>query len=137
MMNQNQNNSAFMQDEDLLYTILADLKRTVREYTTATTESACPMVRQMFTQLTDDTLRMQGELYNLMSQLNMYSTSSSALRQDLDKQLKDAQNTQQQTRQFVQQKTSSMNQNMGMNQSLEMANTPSKQQEQQQNPYYM
>ncbi|MBE9912588.1 spore coat protein [Paenibacillus donghaensis] len=141
MMNQNQNNSAFMQDEDLLYTILADLKRTVREYTTATTESACPTVRQMFTQLTDDTLRMQGELYNLMSQLNMYSTSSQALRQDLDKQLKDAQNTQQQTRQFVQQKTSSMNQsmgmnqNMGMNQSMEMANTPSKQQEQHNPPY--
>ncbi|KAF9128091.1 hypothetical protein BGX30_014478 [Mortierella sp. GBA39] len=85
----------FMQDEDLLYTILADLKRTVREYTTATTESSCPTVRQLFTQLTNDTLRMQGELYNLMKQLNMYSTSSKALRQDVDKSIQDARNLQQ------------------------------------------
>ncbi|GIO31504.1 MULTISPECIES: spore coat protein [Paenibacillus] len=129
-MNYQSGNSAFMQDEDLLYTILADLKRTVREYTTATTESSCPAVRQLFTQLTNDTLRMQGELYNLMKQLNMYSTSSSALRQDLDKQVQDARNTQQKTRQFVQQKTSSMG---------HYAQASQMQQNQQnaQNPYYM
>lgn len=110
MYNPNQNNSAFMPDEDLLYTILADLKRTVREYTTATTESSCPSIRQMFTQLTNDTLRMQGELYNLMKQLNMYSTSSKALRQDIDKQIQEARNTQQTNHQFVQQKTGAMGQ---------------------------
>ncbi|GAB6988364.1 spore coat protein [Paenibacillus pini] len=107
-MNMTQNNSAFMQDEDLLYTILADLKRTVREYTTATTESSCPSIRQLFTQLTNETLTMQGELFNLMKQLNMYSTSSSALRQDIDKQIQDAKNTMQKTNQFVSQKLSSI-----------------------------
>ncbi|WP_339321925.1 spore coat protein [Paenibacillus sp. FSL W8-0194] len=122
--------SAFMQDEDLLYTILADLKRTVREYTTATTESSCPAVRNLFTQLTNDTLRMQGELYNLMKQLNMYSTSSKALRQDLDKQVQSARNTQQKTRQFVQQKTS----NMGQYAQAAQIQPP---QQNAQNPYYM
>ncbi|MWV44167.1 spore coat protein [Paenibacillus sp. HJL G12] len=128
--NQSQNNSAFMQDEDLLYTILADLKRTVREYTTATTESSCPTVRQMFTQLTNDTLRMQGELYNLMKQMNMYSTSSKALRQDVDKQIQDSRNTQQKTRQFVQQKTG------GMGQYAQSPNVPLHQPNIH-NPYYM
>lgn len=130
MYYQNQNQSAFMQEEDLLYTILADLKRTVREYTTAATESSCPMVRQMFSQLNNDTLRLQGELYNLMKQNNMYSTSGKALRQDLDKQIQDARNTQQQCRQFVQQKTSSMNPYAhAPNVPLHQQNNP--------NPYYM
>ncbi|OZB96349.1 spore coat protein [Paenibacillus sp. XY044] len=127
---QTSNNSQFMQDEDLLYTILADLKRTVREYTTATTESSCPTVRQMFTQLTNDTLRMQGELYNLMKQMNMYSTSSQALRQDVDKSIQDARNLQQKNRQFVQQKTSSMGQ-------YAQAANPYQQQQSSQNPQYM
>ncbi|MBB3129328.1 spore coat protein CotF [Paenibacillus rhizosphaerae] len=130
MYYQTSNNSQFMQDEDLLYTILADLKRTVREYTTATTESSCPTVRQMFTQLTNDTLRMQGDLYNLMKQLNMYSTSSKALRQDVDKSIQDARNLQQKNRQFVQQKTSAMGQ-------YAQASNPYQQQQSSQNPYYM
>ena len=88
-----QNNMSFMPEEDLLYTILADMKRTVREYTTATTESNCPSVRQMFTDLTNDTLRLQGDLYRLMSQNNMYSTPSKALRIDLDKQIQEARKT--------------------------------------------
>jgi hypothetical protein len=58
-----------MADEDLLNTVLADLKRTVREYTTAATESNCPTVRRVFNDLTMDTLRLQGDLYNQMSQL--------------------------------------------------------------------
>ncbi|WP_151735313.1 spore coat protein ['Paenibacillus yunnanensis' Narsing Rao et al. 2020] len=100
-----QNGSAFMADEDLLNTVLADLKRTVREYTTAATESNCPSVRRTFTDLTMDTLRLQGELYNQMSQLNMYTAPGKALRQDIDKQLQTAQQTQTKCQQFVQQKT--------------------------------
>ncbi|WP_028546052.1 spore coat protein [Paenibacillus taiwanensis] len=96
--------SSFMPEEDLLYTILADLKRTVGEYTTATTESSCPAVRQMFTDLTNSTLKMQGELYTLMSQLNMYSTASPALRQEVQKQLQQSQQSQQKLQHFVQQK---------------------------------
>ncbi|WP_410512161.1 spore coat protein [Paenibacillus sp. BR2-3] len=101
-----QNGSAFMPDEDLLNTILADLKRTVREYTTAATESNCPSVRQTFNELTMNTLRLQGDLYQQMRQLNMYSAPSSALRFDIDKQLQSAMQTQQKSQQFVQQKTS-------------------------------
>ncbi|MGN7358292.1 spore coat protein [Paenibacillus sp. SAF-054] len=129
-MYQNQNSSAFMQEEDLLYTILADLKRTVREYTTAATESSCPSVRQMFNHLTSDTLRLQGELFNLMKQNNMYSTASKALRQELDKQIQSAHSTQQKCRQFVQQKTSGMGSyNQAPNVPLHQPNI--------QNPYYM
>ncbi|WP_311082189.1 spore coat protein [Paenibacillus polymyxa] len=100
-----QNNMSFMPEEDLLYTILADMKRTVREYTTATTESNCPSVRQMFTDLTNDTLRLQGDLYHLMSQNNMYATPTKALRIDLDKQIQEARKTQQECQQFIQQKS--------------------------------
>lgn len=101
----NAQNGSFMADEDLMNTVLADLKRTVREYTTAATESACPTVRQAFNELTMDTLRLQGDLYTHMSQLNMYTAPSKALRQELDKQLQTAQQTQQKCQQFVQQKT--------------------------------
>ncbi|ASA20010.1 spore coat protein [Paenibacillus donghaensis] len=100
------NGSQFMPDEDLLNTVLADLKRTVREYTTAATESNCPKVRQAFNDLTMDTLRLQGDLYTNMSQMNMYPAPSQALRQDVDKQIQTAQQTQQKCQQFVQQKTS-------------------------------
>ncbi|WP_019912332.1 spore coat protein [Paenibacillus sp. HW567] len=100
-----QNGSAFMEDEDLLNTILADLKRTVGEYTTATTESNCPAVRRVFTDLTMDTLRLQGELYTKMSQMNMYTVPGKALRQDLDKEIQCGEQTRQKCQQFVQQKT--------------------------------
>lgn len=100
-----QNGTPFMADEDLLNTILADLKRTVREYTTAATESNCQAVRRAFNDLTMDTLRIQGDLYMQMSQMNMYTPPGKALRQDLDKQIQSAQQTQQKLQQFVQQKT--------------------------------
>ncbi|WP_445322331.1 spore coat protein [Paenibacillus sp. IHBB 10380] len=99
----NQSNSASLPEQDLLNTILCDLKRTVGEYTTATTESACPTVRQMFTHLTNDTLRLQGEVFQLMQQQNQYVVPSKALREELDKQIQQSQKTQQQSRQFVQQ----------------------------------
>jgi spore coat protein F len=100
-----QNPAAFMPDEDLMNNILCDLKRTVREYATAATESACPAVRKVFNELTMNTLRIQGDLYTHMSQMNMYPTPAKALRQDVDKQLQTAQQMQQKTGQFVQQKT--------------------------------
>ncbi|AIQ40231.1 spore coat protein [Paenibacillus sp. FSL R7-0297] len=100
-----QNGTPFMADEDLLNTVLADLKRTVREYTTAATESNCQTVRRVFNDLTMDTLRLQGELYMQMSQLNMYTPPGKALRQDIDKQIQSAQQTQQKCQQFVREKT--------------------------------
>ncbi|TFE28090.1 spore coat protein [Cohnella luojiensis] len=96
-------NKPTLTDEDMAYTILSDLKRVTREYATAATESVCPEVRQMFTQLLNNTLTMQGELYTAMQQNNMYNASSSALKQEVDKQIKQYQQTQQKTAQFVQQ----------------------------------
>ncbi len=100
-----QNNSTFMPEKDLLYTIVADLKRTSREYLTAATESNCSSVRQMFTNLTNDTLRLQGEVFTLMQQQTQYSLPSKAPRSELDKQVQASQKTQQESRQFVSQKT--------------------------------
>lgn len=93
-------------EADMAYTILSDLKRVTREYATAATESVCPQVRQTFTQLMDDTLKLQGELYYCMQQNNMYNASSPALRQEVDKQLNQYKQTQQKTSQFVQQSRS-------------------------------
>ncbi|RED63847.1 spore coat protein [Cohnella lupini] len=103
-------NKPALTDEDLASTILSDLKRVTREYATAATESVCPEIRQMFTQLLDSTLKMQGELYTVMQQNNMYNASSPALKQELDKQLKQYQQSQQQTNQFVQQAKASQGQ---------------------------
>ncbi|MBN3523070.1 spore coat protein [Paenibacillus apiarius] len=111
----NTRNSGFMAEEDLLYTILADLKRTSREYATGVTEAACPTVRQMFTDLTNSTLKMQGELFTLMEQNNMYSVASPALRQEVNKQLQQNQQTQMKTNQFVQQKLSGQQHNYNNN----------------------
>ncbi|WP_019240253.1 MULTISPECIES: spore coat protein [Bacillus] len=92
-----------LSDEDLLYTILADLKRTCREYTTATTESNCPVVRQQFQSLSQSSLVLQGKLYDFMSQQGMYSTSSPALASDITKQITEYGQTQTQTNQLIQQ----------------------------------
>lgn len=91
-------------DEDLAYTVLADLKRVVREYATAATEATNPEVRQMFTHLLNSTLKLQGNLFQVMQAQKMYSTASSALRQEIDKQTKQNQQTQQKTMQYLQQR---------------------------------
>ncbi|MFD3272498.1 spore coat protein [Paenibacillus dendritiformis] len=96
--------SGFMPEKDLLHTILNDLKRTSREYATGVTEAACPTVRQMFTDLTNSTLQMQGQLFNLMQQQNMYSVASPALRDEVNKRLREHEQTMQKANQFVQQK---------------------------------
>lgn len=101
---QQQQEASFMPEKDVLYTILCELKRTAREYTTAITESNCPAVRQMFTDLLHSTLSMQGKLYNLMKQQNMYSASSQALRQEMGKQLQQHSKSEQETQQFVNQR---------------------------------
>ncbi|WP_440119750.1 spore coat protein [Paenibacillus sp. QZ-Y1] len=119
-----------MQEQDLLKSILADLRRTSREYTTATTEASCPITRRMFTDLTHDTLRLQGELFNVMQQNNMYSVSSKALRSDVDKQLQSAQQTQQKCQQFIQEKNTQFS-------PYSQAPNVSQHQANYSNPYYM
>lgn len=100
-MNNNQN--SLLTEEDLAGTVLGDLKRVVREYATAATESTCPTVRQMFTDLTNKTLTMQGELFTAMQQCNMYNTSSPAPQKEVTKQLNSYKSTQQQTQTWLQQ----------------------------------
>ncbi|WP_245850784.1 spore coat protein [Paenibacillus herberti] len=96
-------------DADWAYTVLSDLKRVVREYATAATESTCPDVRKMFTDLTNSSLQMQGDLYNAMQSANMYDTSSPVLRQEIQKQIQTYTQTQQQTQQFIGQRLSGLN----------------------------
>lgn len=91
--------------DDLLKIILADLRRTVREYTTATTESSCPMIRNTFADLTDSTLRLQGDLYKLLEQHQVYTAPAKATRQEVDKKLQEAEKAHQKIHQFVQQRT--------------------------------
>jgi similar to spore coat protein len=90
-------------EEDISNTILADLKRVTREYATAATESVCPQIRTMFTNLLNDTLTMQGELYTVLKQANLYNASSPVLQQEIDKQLAQYKQTQQKTAQFAEQ----------------------------------
>ncbi|WP_163102363.1 spore coat protein [Peribacillus alkalitolerans] len=98
----NQHNT-ILKDEDLVYTILADLKRTSFEYAIATTESNCPVVRQKFQLLLNDSLQLQGQVYNFMSQNNMYNTSGPALSSDISKQIQEYSQTKTQTSQLIQQ----------------------------------
>lgn len=107
-----QQNQSFLTEEDWASTVLSDLKRVVREYATAATESTCPDIRQLFTKLLDNTLKAQGQLFTAMQQANMYNTASPALRQELDKQAKQYKGTQQKTKQFLQQKLGTQEQSM-------------------------
>ncbi|QNK59846.1 spore coat protein [Paenibacillus sp. PAMC21692] len=107
-----QANKQLLSEEDLASTVLSDLKRVVREYATATTESTCPDMRQLFTKLLNNTLNAQGQLFTAMQQANMYNTASPALRQELDKQAQQYKQTQQQTKQFLQQNLGGQQQSM-------------------------
>ncbi|MGG6312480.1 spore coat protein [Paenibacillus macerans] len=108
MMNQPYTQELLPQN-DLLKSILADLRRTVREYTTATTEASCLSVRQLFTELTNSSLRLQGELYELMKKQQIYTAPEPAPRQFLDKKIQEAEQTQQEVHRFTQQLTARWN----------------------------
>jgi len=92
-----------LQEKDIVYSYLADLKRSAREYTTAVTEANCPVVRQMFEQLLEGTLKLQSQTYQLMSLQGWYNTSSTAASMEINKQIQTYQQTQMQTNQMIQQ----------------------------------
>lgn len=98
-------------DQDRVFTILAELKRTAREYATAVTESNCPTVRQTFENLLQDTLNIQEQVYQIMSNEGWYSAPSQALSQNISNQVTEYQQKQQQTSQLVEQ-------NIGMTQGV-------------------
>ncbi|MCR2802471.1 spore coat protein [Paenibacillus soyae] len=128
---QAQQSQSILNEEDLVSTVLADLKRVVREYATAATESTCPDIRQLFTKLLHNTLSAQGQLFQAMQQSNMYNAASPALRQELDKQMQQYQQTAQKTRQLLQQKLG------GALQQNAMIGAMNQQSPQQQQPIYM
>lgn len=105
------NQTPVIPEKDLVYSILANEKRVGTEYTTATMESNCPTVRQMFTELLNDTLQIQGQLYQFMSNQGWYNTSSPALQREVQKQITQYGQFQQQTQQFLQQYRSPSNPN--------------------------
>ncbi|AWB43951.1 spore coat protein [Paenibacillus sp. CAA11] len=109
----NSPSGSLLPEKDLLNTILADLRRTVREYSTAVTESACPAVRQMFTELTDSSLRLQGDLYQLMASHQMYNAPVKAPRDEVSKRAQSARKTQEDAYRFVQQRLGTTNPYMG------------------------
>lgn len=113
------NQSLQLSEEDLLSVVLADLKRCVREYATAATESTCPKTRQMFTNLLNSTLTMQGQLFTVMSQNNMYEQASVAPKKEIDKQIQSYTSTQQQTQSWLQQQ--GMQTSMQSNQASQQA----------------
>lgn len=98
--------ASLLQEKDWLNTVLCELKRTAREYTTAVTESNDQSLRQVFTNLLNSTLTLQGQLFQLMKQQNMYSASSPALSQEIQKQVQQLQQSGKQAFQFAQQKIS-------------------------------
>jgi len=131
---------ALMPEEDMAYTVLADLKRVVREYATAATESSCPEIRGMFTQLLNNTLHMQEDLFNAMKAANMYSVSSPALRQDLTKQVQQNQQMIQKTEQhlkMLEQKNQSASQQMQQPSNQNQAYQQQQQTPPQNGQYYM
>lgn len=91
-------------EKDWLYTVLCDLKRTAREYATAVTEASDDSLRKLFTDLLNSTLTMQGQVYTLMKQNNMYNASSPAQGQEIQKQIQTYQKSGQEAFQFAKQK---------------------------------
>lgn len=111
-------NTMTLPEKDLVFQMLAETKRVAGEYCVAVTEASCPVVRQMFTSLLNDTLQIQGEIFQVMQQHGWYQTPKSATRQDIANHIQTHQQDQQQTQQFVSQRMSGMmtNQNFGTTQ---------------------
>ncbi|WP_233500588.1 spore coat protein [Paenibacillus antibioticophila] len=106
MNNQLQND--MLPQDDLLKIMLADLRRTSREYTTATTEASCPAIRSLFSELTDSTLKLQGELYKLMEQQQIYTKPAGASRKEVDQNLQEAEQACMKAKQLVAQHQSQL-----------------------------
>lgn len=106
MQQQQQQQAAqnLLPEKDWLYTVLCDLKRTAREYATAVTEAGDESLRKIFTDLLNSTLTMQGQVYTLMKQNNMYNAASPAQSQEIQKQIQTYQKSGQETFQFAKQK---------------------------------
>ncbi|MNM83381.1 hypothetical protein D3C81_954410 [compost metagenome] len=63
----------------------------------------------MFTDLTTGTLSLQGKLYDVMSQNQIYGTPAKASRQEVDQKLQHATQTHQKIQSYVQQHAAQSN----------------------------
>lgn len=70
-------------DKDFSVTILCELKRMAKEYTTASVEATQPSTRQLFERLLKQTLAMEEELHSLMERFGMNDYPFHANREEL------------------------------------------------------
>ena len=81
-----QSQHCHLADQDLANIVLAEMKRTAREYTTAILEANNPSVRENFYSLLDRTLQDQELVYTLLDQMNMYGQPPSASQKEIQKE---------------------------------------------------
>lgn len=108
-------NWSTLPERDLAYQMLVETKRVAAEYVTAATEANCQSVRQMFVSLLNDTLQIQSEIYQLMSQQGWYPIPSPVMRHEISGELQRHQQEQQQTQSFVQQRVAGNTMNPSVN----------------------
>ncbi len=112
-----QNQHCQLTDQDLLNTVLAEMRRISREYTTAILEASNPSIRENFYSLLDRTLQDQELVYTMMENMNMYGPRSTASQKEIQKE-------EQQHRQRANELQFFLQQNLGQGSSPSMNNQP-------------
>lgn len=90
-----------MSEHDMVTMLLAEEKRVAGEYVLATVEANCQTVHDVFSQLLQNTLQTQRQVFKVMEQKNWYPAPSPAPSQEVQKQIQHGQQTKQQTDQFL------------------------------------
>lgn len=103
------NQQVVLAEQDIAYTLLCDLKRVVREYATAATESSCPTIRTLNTQLLNTALKSQGDLYNVMQAAQLYDQPLVAPQSVIKQQIDSYKQSEQKLNQFLAQNQSTSN----------------------------
>jgi len=121
---QSQGQQVYLQEQDLANFILSELKRTAREYATATLEAANPQIRQLFQSLLQQTLNAQGQVFQELQKLNGYNDIQPAQQQQLQQEVQKQSQTAAQLQSFVQQNLSKISISSGMmqNQAFQQPN---------------
>jgi spore coat protein CotF len=96
-------NQVRFHDEDLANFVLAELKRSAEEYTTALTEAQNPQIRQTLQTLLHKTLADQARLYDWMRANNLYEAPTPAQAQELHKAIQSKQQSWSKLQSFAQQ----------------------------------
>jgi spore coat protein CotF len=74
-----------LHEEDVANLVLAELKRTAEEYTTAILEAQNPQIRHILQTLLQKTLNDQARLFDTLRSLNWYEAPAAAQPQELQK----------------------------------------------------